>query len=174
MYPYYQNILGDKQAQIAKIKRMKELHAKTGKRTQYKFEQQIKGKANLNFIDVETVDPEEEPAPDKDFAYYDQLLSQYEQDLKEIQTMSETIEDDVIDSKDAEQDVNAHMQEEIRTEKILGSRYMAKIDDAEAGSALEDVNRRNHPDLMMQQFFQEYQTKVENENTSATSDSFIN
>lgn len=71
MYPYYQNILGDKQAQIAKIKRMKELHAKTGKRTQYKFEQQIKGKANLNFIDVETVDPEEEPAPDKDFAYYD-------------------------------------------------------------------------------------------------------
>lgn len=174
MYPYYQNILAEKQAQIAKIKRMKELHAKTGKRTQYKFEQQIKGKANLNFIDVETVDQEQEPAQEKDFAYYDQLLTQYEQDLKEIQTMSETIEDDVIDSKDAEQDVNEHMQEEIRTEKMLGARYMAKIDDADAGSALEDVNRRNHPDLMMKQFFQEYQDKVENENMSAASDSFIN
>jgi hypothetical protein len=42
------------------------------------------------------------------------------------------------------------MQEEIRTEKILGSRYLTKIDDAEAGSAIEDINRRNHPDLMMQ------------------------
>ena len=56
MYPYYQNILADKQAQIAKIKKIKELYAKTGKRSQYKFEQQIKGKANLNFIDVETVE----------------------------------------------------------------------------------------------------------------------
>lgn len=98
IYPYYQNILADKQAQIAKIKRMKELHAKTGKRTQYKFEQQIKGKANLNFIDVETVDQDAEPAQDKDFAYYDQLLTQYELDLKEIQAMSETIEEDVIGS----------------------------------------------------------------------------
>jgi hypothetical protein len=42
------------------------------------------------------------------------------------------------------------MQEEIRTEKILGSRYLTKIDDEEAGSAIEDINRRNHPDLMMQ------------------------
>lgn len=77
MYPYYQNILADKQAQITKIKKMKELQAKTGKRTHYKFEQQIKGKANLNFIDVETVN-QEEPTQEKDFAYYDQLLSQYE------------------------------------------------------------------------------------------------
>ncbi len=36
---------------------------------------------------------------------------------------------------------------------MLGGRYMTKIDDADAGSALEDINRRNHPDLMMQQFF---------------------
>ena len=34
--------------------------------------------------------------------------------------MNEAIEDDVIDNKDAEQDVNAHMQEEMRTEKMLG------------------------------------------------------
>ena len=85
--------------------------------------------------------------------------------------MSDAIEDDVIDNKDAEQEVNTHMQEEIRTEKILGSRYLTKIDDADAGSALEDINRRNHPELMMQQFFKEYQDKVENENSK---ESFIN
>ena len=85
--------------------------------------------------------------------------------------MSDAIEDDVIDNNDAEQEVNIHMQEEIRTEKILGSRYLTKIDDAEAGSAIEDINRRNHPDLMMQQFFKEYQDKVESENTN---ESFIN
>jgi hypothetical protein len=33
MYPYYQNILADKQAQIAKIKKIKELYAKTGERS---------------------------------------------------------------------------------------------------------------------------------------------
>lgn len=86
--------------------------------------------------------------------------------------MSDAIEDDVIDNKDAEQELNSHMQEEIRTEKILGSRYLTKIDDAEAGSAIEDINRRNHPELMMQQFFQEFQDKVESENTS--NESLIN
>ena len=85
--------------------------------------------------------------------------------------MSDAIEDDVIDNKDAEQEVNTHMQEEIRTEKILGSRYLTKIDDADAGSTLEDINRRNHPELMMQQFFKEYQDKVESENSK---ESFIN
>lgn len=64
--------------------------------------------------------------------------------------MSDAIEDDVIDNNDAEQEVNTHMQEEIKTEKILGSRYLTKIDDAEGGSAIEDINRRNHPELMMQ------------------------
>jgi hypothetical protein len=69
--------------------------------------------------------------------------------------MSEAIEDDVIDHRDAELDINKHMKEEIDTEKMLGSRYLTKIDDSEAGSALEDINRRNHPELMMKQFFQD-------------------
>ena len=75
--------------------------------------------------------------------------------MKEIQGMSEAIEDDVIDNRDAELDVTKQMEEEINTEKMLGSRYLAKIDESEAGSALEDINRRNHPELMMQQFLQE-------------------
>lgn len=70
MYPYYQNVLADKQAQINKIKKMKETYARTGKHTQYKFEEKIKGRANLNFIDVETVKQEDEKEI-KDFAYYD-------------------------------------------------------------------------------------------------------
>jgi hypothetical protein len=156
LYPYYQNILSDKQAQIRKIKKMKEEFAKTGKRTQYKFEEKIKGKANLSYIDVDIVD-EEEASKDhnKDFEYYDQLLAQYEHDLKDIQSMSESIEDDVIDNRDAELDISKHMKEEIDTEKMLGSKYLTKIDDSEAGSALEDINRRNHPELMMKQFFQD-------------------
>jgi glutathione synthase/RimK-type ligase-like ATP-grasp enzyme len=46
---------------------------------------------------------------------------------------------------------------------MLGSRYIAKIDDNEAGSALEDINRKNHPDLMMQQFLQEAQQQQSEE-----------
>jgi hypothetical protein len=55
IYPYYQNILADKQKQIQKIKKMKDEYAKTGKRAQYKFEEKIKGRNNLSYIDVEIV-----------------------------------------------------------------------------------------------------------------------
>ena len=43
---------------------MKDEQVKSGKRTRYAFEDKIKGKSNLNFIDVETVDT---PDDDRDF-----------------------------------------------------------------------------------------------------------
>ena len=43
---------------------MKDEQVKSGKRAQYAFEDKIKGKSNLNFIDVEIVDS---PDDDRDF-----------------------------------------------------------------------------------------------------------
>ena len=61
---------------------MKEEQAKTGKKTRYAFEEKIKGKSNLNFIEVETVT--EDVDEKKDFEYYEKLLADYERDMKEI------------------------------------------------------------------------------------------
>jgi hypothetical protein len=44
------------------------------------------------------------------------------------------------------------LEEEIKTEKMLGNRYLTKIDDDEAGSMLARINEKNQPDLMMKQF----------------------
>jgi hypothetical protein len=38
---------------------MKEEHLKSGKRSRYSFEDKIRGKSNLNFIDVETVNQDD-------------------------------------------------------------------------------------------------------------------
>ena len=43
---------------------MKEEHAKSGKQTKYAFEGKIRGKSNLNFIEIESVT---EPDSDKEF-----------------------------------------------------------------------------------------------------------
>lgn len=56
LYPYYQERLKEKQRLINKIKREKERIARGERPAKYGFEEQIKGKSNLNFIDVETVD----------------------------------------------------------------------------------------------------------------------
>lgn len=52
--------------------------------------------------------------------------------------MSSSIEKDVITEEDAVQDVKQHLEEEIRTEKILGKRYITEIDDG--GSTVERIN----------------------------------
>ncbi len=110
---------------------MKEEIAKSGKSVKYGFEEKIRGKNNLNFIDVESI---ETPDYDKEFQYYEKILRDYENNMKEIKEMSNAIEDDVINEEDAINEVKQHMQEERNLEKRLGSRFIAKIDDEEAGS----------------------------------------
>ena len=78
--------------------------------------------------------------------------------------MSENIEDDVINEEDAVNEVKSHIEEERKIERMLGNRYIAKINDDEAGSTIGEINQKNHPQLMMQQFLQEYSEKVEKEN----------
>jgi len=130
IYPYYQRVLAENQERINKIKRVREEGRKPGAR--YKFEERIKGRSNLNTIDVETV----EVKPDADQEYYDKILRDYEAELKEIQTLSEAIEEDVIKEEDAVLAVKNQLAEEINTEKRLGSRYLTEILDSEAGSTL--------------------------------------
>jgi hypothetical protein len=77
---------------------MKEEIAKSGKSVKYGFEEKIRGKNNLNFIDVESI---ETPDYDKEFQYYEKILRDYENNMKEIKEMSNAIEDDVINEEDA-------------------------------------------------------------------------
>ncbi len=75
--------------------------------------------------------------------------------------MSESIEKDVIVEEDAVKDVKRHLREEIETEKRLGSRFLAKIDDEEAGSTISEVNRKYQGDLMMKSFLQDLNEEAE-------------
>jgi hypothetical protein len=71
-------VLQEKQDRINKIKKQREEGMTS--RTKYKFEEKIRGKSNLSFIDVETV----EEKPDKDQEYFERIIKDYEEELKEI------------------------------------------------------------------------------------------
>lgn len=160
VYPYYQEKLRDRQASIKRIKGMRDEVERQGKVSKYKFEDKIRGRNNLNFIDVETVahSPKEH-----DYAYYEQFLAEYQKDLVEIQKLHSTIEEDVIKEDHAEMDVKRHLQEEIITEKRLGSRYLTRISDEEAGSTIEKVNKQSEASIMIQQFLKEYEQNIQKE-----------
>jgi hypothetical protein len=49
----------------------------------------------------------------------------------------------VIGEADAERDVKNQLEEEIKTEKALGSRYLTQITDQEAGSTIERIQSKN-------------------------------
>ena len=69
--------------------------------------------------------------------------------MLEIRQLSQNLEEDVIGEVDAEEDVKKGLEEEIRTEKILGNRYLTKIEDYEAGSTIERINQKNQAEVMM-------------------------
>ncbi len=159
MYPYYQRVLQEKQDRINKIKKQREEGMTS--RTKYKFEEKIRGKSNLSFIDVETV----EEKPDKDQEYFERIIKDYEEELKEIQLMSSSIDEDVIKEEDAVRAVKNQLAEEIETEQRLGKRFLTEVLDEEAGSKLESINERNQADIMMQQFFGEAKQGLEEINS---------
>lgn len=72
------------------------------------------------------------------------------------------MESDVITEKDAEMDVKQHLLQEQRIEKILGSRYISKIKDQEAGSTISTINEKNSEQVMMNQFFDEFNETITN------------
>lgn len=74
--------------------------------------------------------------------------------------MSSAIESDVITEKDAEIDVQRHEQEELRTEQMLGKRFLTEVDPSEGGSTLEEINQKHQPELMMQQFLEEMKEEM--------------
>jgi F0F1-type ATP synthase membrane subunit b/b' len=88
---------------------------------------------------------EDADSADREFEYYERLLADYERDMKEIQQMSESIEEDVIKEEDAINEVKQHIEEERKIEMRLGNRYIAKIQDEEAGSTLGEINQKHHP-----------------------------
>lgn len=87
-------------------------------------------------------------------------MRQYEDDLKEIKVISQSIQPDVITGKDAEVEIKRHEEEELRTERMLGRRFLTEIDDSEAGSTISAINERHQPELMMKQFLEEMQEQV--------------
>ena len=66
--------------------------------------------------------------------------------------MSSSMEEDVIKEEDAVNEVQSHIEEERKIEKMLGNKYIAKINHDEAGSTIGEINQKHHPQLMMQQF----------------------
>lgn len=80
---------------------------------------------------------------DQDYEYYEKVLNNYEKELQEINAMKSSLETDVITEKDEINEINQHFKEEERTERMLGKKYLADIDEKEAGSILEEVNKKN-------------------------------
>ena len=83
--------------------------------------------------------------------------------------MSSSIQPDVITEQDEINEIQAHEKEDEETERKLGTRFLARIDDQEAGSTIAAVNKKLEEDVVIQKFFKDA-VSDENEGTDKDED----
>ncbi|CDW83616.1 UNKNOWN [Stylonychia lemnae] len=175
-YPYYQKRLAERQRAIEKARRKSEQEEKDQRPIRYKFEERIRGRANLapqqysDILDVEPVDDTQE----KEYEKYQQILEDYQKDFDEIKNLSQTIEPDVITNEFAEEAVRRYQREDILLEQRLGNKYLTKIDAKEGGSTHEAINRKLSENLQMDNFLskvKEFNEEVKTRQSQSSSNS---